>query len=509
MNTNQRNLVSQKLLALSARLSDLSNKIMRDPRTKNVLGFAMIGVLAAVVFSMAQNPGDKVTLAKMVQINYTKTNGEKGFGGTFPGHKVSLISDNGDTVTVAFSDSIATLPKSLIVEFGGVLGKGPEDREAMNREKYTTEGKLKPKVTPWTGYVHQEPQPGQAPIEPTGFTPELLAQLNKMLGEPYHVHHLDAILAEGGLWKAAPLSQTLSEYIASGKPVTEEQKWKFSLRPQFDQYNIDVKKDTDRTDISCSPKAFQDALELLWSQKEGKPVKLSSSFLRWAHDQVMGKLHPVYQTDTDPNYIIRGIQRYGICRRDLMDNSQTTPSAEALADAATRKQLVLRTVALGQWTDPTFKNFEVTPVEELVISELQKGRPILVSGTGLIPSPKYHNWTILDYRPNSFAGRPPQLCEGQFEWPNTVGGSGGHSHLITGYFLTGDNGNDGCQLIQSIPKELKRHSGTGKAKGYNNYQYMWEFREGMGTDLGDRGYVFTTNDTIRGLRNRMVSLALE
>jgi len=54
---NQTNPLSLQLLALSARLSDLSNKIMKDPRTKNALGFAVVGVLAAVAFSFSQDEG--------------------------------------------------------------------------------------------------------------------------------------------------------------------------------------------------------------------------------------------------------------------------------------------------------------------------------------------------------------------------------------------------------------------------------------------------------------------
>lgn len=483
--------------------SSLSNKIMRDPRTKNVLGFAMIGVLAAVVFSMAQNPGDKVTLAKHVLLIDTD-----GKALLTPGkNNIKLISASGDNVTVELLYGLnpSILPKSFFVEFGGTL-ESKDDRN-LRKAAYPVTVSRAPKITPWTGYVHQEPQPGHAPIGPTGFTPELVTQLNKIVAEQNQLPHVDAAANFGGLWKSIPLSQTLAEYLASGKPVTEEQKWKFSLRQQFDQYGIRINEER-RSDLSCGPVAFHDALELIWSQKEGKPVHLSLSFLRWAHDQVMKEQQKnlaEYSTATDSNIMIQAILRYGICRRELMDNSQRIPSAAAIADAATRKQLVTRIVTLAQRPDPKKLDISITPVEELVISELQKGRPILVTGGALMPSKKYYNWAILEQRPNSFANRPTQINEGQFEWPNTTNGVAPHVHLLTGYFLAGTNGSDGCQLIQSIPNELKRNS----KGGLNNYQYIWEFREGIGINLGDRGYVFTTNNTINELKNNMFSLALE
>jgi len=110
------NPISNKMLALSVRLSDLSNKIMRDPRTKNALGFAMIGVLAAVVFSMAQPTDRTGTLTAPLPIPMMMDGKQVGKTTAPTGTKVQILQEDEGKFLVAtlagraWTESVTTTP---------------------------------------------------------------------------------------------------------------------------------------------------------------------------------------------------------------------------------------------------------------------------------------------------------------------------------------------------------------------------------------------------------------
>jgi len=90
-----------KTLALANKLSDLSSKIMKDPRTRNSLGFALVAVVAAVAFSMAQ-PADRTgTLTAPLSIPMMMDGKQIGSSTAPAGTKVKILQEEAGKTLVA------------------------------------------------------------------------------------------------------------------------------------------------------------------------------------------------------------------------------------------------------------------------------------------------------------------------------------------------------------------------------------------------------------------------
>jgi len=81
--------------------TSLSSKIMKDPRTRNSLGFAFTAVIAAVAFSMAQ-PADRTgTLTAPLSIPMMMDGKQIGSSTAPAGTKVKILQEDGGKVLVA------------------------------------------------------------------------------------------------------------------------------------------------------------------------------------------------------------------------------------------------------------------------------------------------------------------------------------------------------------------------------------------------------------------------
>lgn len=145
------------------------------------------------------------------------------------------------------------------------------------------------------------------------------------------------------------------------------------LRPRFAELGLPAKSQAPRG--CCSLFAFTGVLEyeLAWS-RPGQPVRLSEEFLNWASHQTNGRR-------TDGSFFsdaMRGLATFGVCEESLMPYAATfdadaSPSAQALADAATRKG------TRGEW----IKQWDVTTgmTEEMlgqIKRSLAEGHPVAI-----------------------------------------------------------------------------------------------------------------------------------
>ena len=58
---------SQNIRAQSKGLFGLAEEVMRNPRTRNVTGFAVAAVLAAIAYSIAQAPKEQIVAGKLAR----------------------------------------------------------------------------------------------------------------------------------------------------------------------------------------------------------------------------------------------------------------------------------------------------------------------------------------------------------------------------------------------------------------------------------------------------------
>ena len=557
--------LAARLRELKTAVTELQAKIMRDPRTKNVVGFAALAVLAAVMFSLAEpaptakvggptggaswaglkdkawdghlaqkelerratevkrskepEPLKWVTTARPIYaVRPGVEKPTRGENGRYPANPRNMITagkgfnfpvfaEDGSTVTIQYRSQTgagepqnvtARFPKEAFVEYGGQ----PSDEGIFAIESWDWFPEVAPPAPTPTPAPKRVYQAGEPADDPQGRTPELLAALQKACWHPAwreytSQENIDAI--SGLVGNPAPDCQRLKSIIAvfpalgealAGGAAPELPKIgsKFSLRPEMEEWKVSVKGSREavaaRPDISCVTRSYQAALELLWSREEGRPVKLSAAFLRWAHDQ-QGRPGAANVWASVPS-MAKGIQQYGVCEEKFMPESQKTPSQEALRDAAKRKNLVVRRVSISLREHPNQPERldRYHPVMTLVDYELRQGRPILVFGALTLPL-NLSNPFVLEYS-------SPVDPDGKQYYANYYGADRGwaansrppgmgHARLLVGYEA----------IARDITSPNRATDRAGTKGRVEIPEYLLEHRESSGTNMGDKGHIYT------------------
>ena len=492
----------------------------------------MGAILAVAVLSFAETPA--ADGGKMLHISYpavvipAMTNGENRplqlFGGTQAqiGQQYETVlflkEEKATTVVVDYKGALSykgenqprtysenppymhctlELPKWVISEYGGVTSDwtpSPKTpiRPAAIWPTHKTIVLQNPEEMP-KGRIRN---PGER-MDLQGGTPELLSALKKeKLGNSARKMRSLDYLSDRTAWPTSePVFSLYETALKREAARTPEEKaarvkdlWKFSLRPEFDKYGIDNMTRL-KPSFSCVITTFQDALELLWSRKEGRPVKLSAAYLRWAHDQLSSD----QREGADEVTMLKAIHKYGICEAKLMPWDASVPSPEALANGAQRKTLVARTVGVGWRKDPNkgeVNNVVTEPIMRLVVDELRAGHPVVAGGGAMGPK-DMRNAVIRNEnsdaqrRLNEFGPNLAGLPDGLPYEKENRGNTTGHCHLITGYYATLHHLDFGT----AIP-ELNGSRTKDQAEHMYGYGYMLEFRESWTKKAGDQGHYF-------------------
>jgi hypothetical protein len=107
---------------------------------------------------------------------------------------------------------------------------------------------------------------------------------------------------------------------------------KVDLRPKFEEYKLAVRQQGKRG--ACQVFAMVGVIEYELARR-GKPAELSEQFIMWAANEANDlKLTEGF----NPDYLVAGLMRYGICERSLMpyvprNEVIKKPSARALENA--------------------------------------------------------------------------------------------------------------------------------------------------------------------------------
>lgn len=129
--------------------------------------------------------------------------------------------------------------------------------------------------------------------------------------------------------------------LALASPAAADLPAEADLRPIFAAHGLEAKSQAPRG--CCSLFALCGVLEFELAQSGARTAPLSEEFLNWASHQSNGRR-------TDGSFFsdaLRGLWLYGVCREDLWPyapsfDPDATPSPEALADAATRRNVSAR-----------------------------------------------------------------------------------------------------------------------------------------------------------------------
>ena len=486
--------LSERLRALKAAVVELQAKIMRDPRTKNVVGFAAVAVLAAVVFTFAAPgtekasgppaPGEFAYLRKRVP----DPGGDR-FKELSANARVKVIRHEGErTLVSTYREGDKWIPASN-------LSARPIREEDIEPEipapGQTRQGWWKGKPVTWnlgrsTHPVTRELMrrmvfPGERPDDPQGRTDELLAAMDKMVDAPLTEEGWGLVdNPSAAAYATVPTFSVLEEHLKTGTVAENnlpllENRGGFSLRPEFEKRGVAVKS-SPREDITCTPLAFQAALEFLWSEREKRPVKLSASFLRWAHNQMFPAL--TKDTGASAEVMFEAVRKYGVCEAKFMPVSDKAPSPEALRDAAKRTSLVARRVMLplrSHINKPDWSGWgRIVPT--LVDAELRRGHPIIESGTLGIPRDSSNPYIL-----GEIAAQP------------SYGSSNGKNVPIPGSGRFGDgvklNRKEGPHTRLIIGYRPVPNPWGGSTVSEHAENFMLECRESSGM-AGDKGHYF-------------------
>jgi hypothetical protein len=142
------------------------------------------------------------------------------------------------------------------------------------------------------------------------------------------------------------------------------------LRPQFDAFGMPARSQGGRG--TCSVFALVGALEYELAAATGEHVALSEEFLNWASHHTNGR-------PSDGTFFsdgVAGVERYGLCRADLLPYAESfdpdlQPAPEALADAATRRGV--QPLWIKDWDVHTGMTPEML---ERIRAELAAGHPV-------------------------------------------------------------------------------------------------------------------------------------
>lgn len=403
------------------------------------------------------------------------------------GRKVPAFAENDSTVTIQHivqdEPVMARFPKEAFVEYGGQ----PSDEGIWAIESWDWFPEVRPSPTPTPAPEKRTYLAGEPPDDPQGRTSELLAALQKAVWHyewsnytrPEDIEAVSDLVGNPSdearrLKSLIPVFPALGQALAAGAdPQKPEHPSEFSLRPELEKWKVSVKGSPEaiaaRRDISCVTRSYQAALELLWSQEESRPVKLSAAFLRWAHNQQGNALAKF--DGASASAMATAIQQYGVCDERLMPESQRTPSPEALRDAAKRKNLVVRRVCVTLRDNPNQpeKEDRMHPIMPLVDHELRQGRPILVTGALVLPKNLSNPLTLTHQTPvdpqgDKYYASTYGADKGMVANARSV--NSGHTRLLIGYKTIARARNDA-------------------------FDFLLEHRESSGTNMGDKGHIYT------------------
>lgn len=222
------------------------------------------------------------------------------------------------------------------------------------------------------------PRAASDPLTPYGADEALLVSINKDRRKPLEISCIDSSSTHS-------IGQSPFEHYKEVEANLPQGQFTVSLKERA-LANIQNIPNA-RPEISCGIETMKGALEFLWSEREGRPVIISASFIRWAYDQFRNE-HAGGRWDhlssTNSNHLMMAIQKYGACEEKFMGPSGTSPSGAAISDAAKRKALVPRKVTFFERGDPNASESHPQYLWRLIAHELILGRPIFVQG--LIPT---------------------------------------------------------------------------------------------------------------------------
>jgi hypothetical protein len=162
----------------------------------------------------------------------------------------------------------------------------------------------------------------------------------------------------------------LALLLAATTALSDELPAQVDLRPRFDAFGMPARSQGGRG--TCSVFALVGALEFELAAATHEHVQLSEEFLNWASHQTDGR-------GSDGTFFsdgVNGVARFGVCRADLLPYADAfdpdlQPSAEVLADAATRRGV--QALWIKEWDVHTGMTPEML---ERIRASLAAGHPV-------------------------------------------------------------------------------------------------------------------------------------
>ena len=228
-------------------------------------------------------------------------------------------------------------------------------------------------------------------------------------------------------------------------PVSLDPLWKIpveaSLREEYEKLGLTAKNQGRRG--SCTIFGTLGVIEYHLA-KRGEGVRLSEQFASWAADHVTKKFGKLKAYD--PEEVLDGIREYGITTEELMPyriNNVGHPSKEAVADAATRRNVAIT------WFE-RLDDYKVGFSEDVlraICGSISEGSPVSVQCV----------WPSDDHLDKKFVLETPRLSPRRDK---------GHVVVLIGY------------------EKTDKYPGGG----------LFTFRQSWGADYGDQGYAKFTFD---------------
>ena len=235
-----------------------------------------------------------------------------------------------------------------------------------------------------------------------------------------------------------PISAQQAPARSPSLGIPGAQQESFSLRGDYERLGLKPKT---QGKSECTLHATLDVLEFDYA-KAGQPVALSATFAKWVRSP--GKPWADY------THLISGIQKYGLCREELMPSTgediAPTPSPAAFSDAANRRNVRVLYFATNRSRKTQF-GFSDEEIRKICLS-IKEGLPVACGVTW--PTTAAANF-----------GRRNEYTLDTVIFPTTAPG---HSVVLTGYEIG------------------ERWEGRGRM----------QFRNSHGEKWGDAGYGWLT-----------------
>jgi hypothetical protein len=158
------------------------------------------------------------------------------------------------------------------------------------------------------------------------------------------------------------------------------------LRPEFEKFGFAPKRQGKRG--TCSVFTVTSALEFAMAKRLGKPTPLSVEYLNWAANEVIRR----HADGQFFHNLLKGYERYGICRESLMPyrkkfDPALAPSDEARKDAKKFASVPVTIAWIKPWgTKSGLTDEQMTQIKE----RLAQGWPV-AAGAG-------HSRLLVGYR---------------------------------------------------------------------------------------------------------------